>query len=81
MDNYQKSIYVKAKRRGMVELDFVIGFVADNYLTKMQPHELKLFDEFLDLSDELLYKCLMGSEVIPIKYKPIWDLVKGYKKR
>ncbi|MGV3278088.1 succinate dehydrogenase assembly factor 2 [Rickettsiales bacterium LUAb2] len=74
-----KKLYVKAKRRGMIELDLVLGFIADNYLTTMNKTELDIFTELLNTDDDILYKWLMGKEEVPLKFNNIWNIIKQYK--
>lgn len=74
----KKRLYFKAKRRGMIELDLVLGFVADHYLNSFNDEELALFSNLLDTEDNILYQWLFQNKEIPLQYQAnIWPLVKS----
>ncbi len=79
MDNNLKHLYFKAKRRGTLELDLALGYVADNYLPHLSKEDIELFANLLEVDDKILMQWLFYNEPIPLQYdNHIWQLVKKY---
>ena len=75
-----KPLYVRAKRRGLKELDIVLGFVADTYLLNMKDEQIVQFKEFLSQEDSDLFKWIMSTDPIPKHLdNEIWAMVKSFK--
>lgn len=49
-------------RRGMLELDVLLGNFLENAYLKLSPAEQALFVQFLESSDQDLFMWLMGNE-------------------
>ena len=80
MDNKLKHLYFKAKRRGTIELDLVLGYIADNYLATMSEENVNLFAQLLEVDDKLLMQWIFYNQPLPLQYDNyIWQLVKKYK--
>ena len=61
-----------ACRRGMLELDVILGnFLEEQYL-KVSPSEQAIFAQILDSEDQNLYQWLTGSVMTPI---PEWAVL------
>lgn len=79
-NNYLKNLYIQSKRRGMVELDLLIGGFADKHLHKLTLQEANLFEEFLQLDDEFIYRCFLNNAEMHTKFIDIWNKIKlSYK--
>ncbi len=75
-----KPIYVRAKRRGLKELDILLGFVADNYLLSMTEEQISQFVDLLSQEDGDLFKWVMSKEPIPKHLdNGVWKMVKSFK--
>lgn len=75
-----KPLYIRAKRRGLKELDIVLGFVADNYLLNMNEEQLNQFKELLSQEDSNLFKWIMNKEPIPAYLdNDIWKMVRSFR--
>ena len=81
MDDNLKQLYFKAKRRGTIELDLVLGYIADNYLATMSEENVNLFSSLLDVDDKLLMQWIFYNQPVPQQYNNyIWQLIKKYNK-
>ena len=50
-------------RRGMLELDIILGDFFDDHFQELTPHEQQCFIELLENPDPSLYAWLLGQEV------------------
>ncbi|MCL2567073.1 MAG: succinate dehydrogenase assembly factor 2 [Alphaproteobacteria bacterium] len=76
-----KPIYVRAKRRGLIELDILLGYVADKYLLSMSAEQVERFKILLQQEDSNIFKWIMGKEPIPAELdNDIWKMVKSFDK-
>ncbi len=81
MDNHLKHLYFKAKRRGTIELDLVLGYIADNHLLTMSEEHINMFAKLLEVDDKLLMQWIFYNQPVPQEYNNyIWQLVKKYNK-
>ena len=79
-EDYKKKLYMRANRRGIKELDLVLGYVATKYMPLMNDEQIVEFEKFLDLDDGIIYKCLMNQTVRPPEIKEeFWNMVLSYK--
>lgn len=75
-----KHLYIRAKRRGLKELDIVLGFVADTYLAKMSENQIAQFKELLSQEDSNIFKWLMNKEPLPPHLdNEVWKMVLSFK--
>lgn len=65
MDNRRRKLLYRSIYRGMREMDIILGNFARAYLEAMTDKELELYEEVLNITDDVLYKFLRSS-VIPI---------------
>jgi antitoxin CptB len=61
----RKRLAWRASRRGIKEMDIVVGGFADARLSSMSPQELVVFEAILDIPDQFLLSWLTGQEDIP----------------
>ncbi|MDR0483742.1 MAG: succinate dehydrogenase assembly factor 2 [Alphaproteobacteria bacterium] len=74
-----KPLYVRAKRRGLIELDLLLGYVADKYLLTMNEAQVERFKTLLSQEDSHIFKWVMGKEPIPKEFdNDIWEMVKSF---
>ncbi|MBA3660441.1 MAG: succinate dehydrogenase assembly factor 2 [Gammaproteobacteria bacterium] len=66
-----------ACRRGMLELDMILGaFLTEKYLTLTDAHKI-LFVDLLALPDPLLYEWLLGVQVeVHDEFLPLVELIR-----
>jgi succinate dehydrogenase flavin-adding protein (antitoxin of CptAB toxin-antitoxin module) len=81
MEKNLKYLYFKSKRRGTIELDLTLGYIADTYLGNMNKEDQYLFSQLIDVDDKTLMQWLFYNQPVPPQYdNHIWQLVKKYKK-
>ncbi len=74
-----KAIYIRAKRRGMKELDILLGFVADTYLQSMTQEQINRFNLLLAEDDKTILNWLSGKEKLPeIMQNDIWNMLLSF---
>lgn len=79
-EDYKKKLYVRANRRGIRELDLVLGYVATKYMPSMSDEQILEFEKFLDLDDSIIYKYLMNQTPKPEEIKEeFWNMVLSYQ--
>lgn len=77
-DVYIKKLYLQAKRRGTLELDLVLGYIADNFLNNMNKVELKTFENLLNEDEALIIKWINKVEDYPAEYSKIFSQIAIY---
>jgi len=65
LDERRRRILFRAWRRGLREMDLVMGQFADMNLLAMTDPEIDEFESLLDLPDPLILAWVTGSEPIP----------------
>ena len=65
LDERRRRILFRAWRRGLREMDLVMGQFADMNLPAMSDSEIAEFESLLDLPDPLIFAWITGSEPIP----------------
>jgi len=68
LDERRRRILFRAWRRGMREMDLVMGRFADAHLATMSASELDEFERILDLPDPQVLAWLTGAAQIPSEF-------------
>jgi antitoxin CptB len=68
LDARRKRIHFRVWRRGIHELDLVLGRFADAYLAGLSETDLDRLEALLDAPDQLLLAWLTGAEPPPPEY-------------
>lgn len=63
-----KRVHMRSWRRGMKEMDLILGKYADSELAKMSVEHLDEYEVMLDENDQDLYKWVSGAEPTPSEY-------------
>lgn len=58
----RKARLIWQSRRGMLELDIILGRFIEAKLDELDPEQLDMFDELLHCTDPEVFSWLMGSE-------------------
>lgn len=66
-----KRLRMRSWRRGIKEMDLILGGFADNGLADLSDSELDLYDIMLEENDHDLYFWASGQGVIPEKYSTL----------
>ncbi len=60
-----KRLKMRSWRRGMKEMDLILGPYADRYLAEMGAVDLENYDQLLDENDQELYRWITGQGTPP----------------
>jgi len=60
-----KRMAMRSWRRGMKEMDLILGPYADAHLAKMSADQLNLFDKLLEENDQELLPWVLGQRPAP----------------
>ncbi len=58
-------------RRGLLELDLILGRFLEQELAALGPEQMQVFKELLGEADTLLLAWVMGQEEAPGRYQPL----------
>ncbi len=61
----RKKILLRAWRRGIKEMDLILGKYADQEIGRMPEDQLSLFENLLEHSDLDLYSYIIGERSVP----------------
>ena len=68
LDARRRRILFRAWRRGMREMDLVMGHFADREIASMSDADLDAFERLLDVPDPEMLAWIMGEAPIPTAY-------------
>ena len=68
MDPRRKKLRLRAWRRGMKEMDLIMGTFADEHITAMSEAELDEFERLCEEEDQKVYSWISGAEPVPEAY-------------
>lgn len=60
-----KRLSMRSWRRGMKEMDMILGKYSDARLADLGPDDLAAYEALLDENDQTLYKWVSGAEPTP----------------
>ena len=70
LDERRRRILFRAWRRGVLEMDLVMGRFADAHLPMMNENELAEFERLLDVPDPQVFDWIIGGERPPQEFDP-----------
>ncbi|MBU2868493.1 succinate dehydrogenase assembly factor 2 [Pacificibacter marinus] len=73
-----KRLKIRAWRRGIKEMDLLIGGYADAHLALMTPQELDDFEMLMSEHDQDLLAWATGQHAVPAELKPTLDLLLAF---
>ncbi len=65
LENVRKRLAWRASRRGIKEMDIIVGGFADAQLPTMTPQELVTFEALLEIPDQQLLSWVTNQETVP----------------
>jgi antitoxin CptB len=78
LDERRRRILFRAWRRGVREMDLVLGRFADAHLPTMSDDELAEFERLLDVPDPQAFSWIIGAEEPPREFlTPLFARVRG----
>lgn len=69
----RKRLKIRAWRRGLKEMDLLIGGYADDHLGDMSDAELDEFELLMEEHDQDLLSYATGLKPVPVHLKPLLD--------
>jgi antitoxin CptB len=79
LDARRRRARVRAWRRGMREMDLVMGGFADAHLADLAEPELAEFERLLDASDRDVFSWISGELPLPAEHDgPVFRRLKGF---
>lgn len=69
LDPRRRRVHFRAWRRGIREMDLILGGFADRYLDALSGDDLAAFERLLDLPDQDVYRWIRGEEPVPLVHR------------
>ena len=66
-----KRLRIRSWRRGIKEMDLILGGWSDRHLTALTPGELDVYDALLSENDHDLYQWVSGQAAAPARFAPL----------
>jgi antitoxin CptB len=66
-----KRLRMRSWRRGIKEMDLILGRYADTYLTEMSDERWSEYDSLLSENDQDLYAWVTGTQPIPERFSEL----------
>jgi antitoxin CptB len=68
LDERRRRLLFRAWRRGVREMDLIVGRFADACIDAFDDAELDQFDRLIELPNDELYAWIVGDEAIPAEH-------------
>jgi antitoxin CptB len=68
LDERRRKLLFRAWRRGVREMDLIIGRFADAYIDKFDQADLDDFERLIEAPNAELYAWVIGTEAVPANY-------------
>ena len=75
-----KRIRMRSWRRGITEMDIILGGFADARLDSLSAADLDAYEVMLSENDQDLYKWVSGALPMPLAHAPILSIVGDFHK-
>ena len=75
-ENRLKRLVMRSKRRGIREMDLILGTFADRHLAALSPDDLDLYERFLGENDHDLYGWISGQLEAPQEYLALIEMIR-----
>ena len=70
-DTRERRLRMRSMRRGIKEMDLILGRFADDRLGTLDPARLTTYDAMLEENDQELYRWVTGQAPVPDQYAPL----------
>lgn len=70
-----RRLSLRSGRRGLRELDLVLGQFAERHLRRLSPESLVLYEQLLDEDDKCVLDWMTGSPRCPEKYAELIERI------
>ncbi|UWQ16259.1 succinate dehydrogenase assembly factor 2 [Jannaschia sp. M317] len=71
LETRRKRLRIRAWRRGIKEMDLILGGYADEMLAGMEADEIALFEALLGENDHDLFQWVTGQVAAPPRFAPL----------
>jgi antitoxin CptB len=68
LDERRRRLLFRAWRRGVREMDLIVGRFADAYIDKFDAAELDQFERLIEVPNAELYAWIVGNEAVPARH-------------
>jgi len=65
LDERRRRLLFRAWRRGVREMDLIVGRFADAHIDKLDAAELDQFEQLIEVPNAELYAWIVGNETVP----------------
>lgn len=79
-ENRLKRLRIRSWRRGIKEMDLILGTYADSKLASMDQDTLAQFESLLEENDQDLYPWFTGQVQCPAKHQQIFEKIRVAEK-
>lgn len=79
-ENRLKRLKMRSWRRGMKEMDIILGPYADAEIVNLSAEALELYEALLDENDQDLYVWMSGRASIPPEHLEIATIIRDFHK-
>ncbi len=80
-ENRLKRLHIRSWRRGIKEMDIVLGRYSDDMLEKMAEEDLDLYESLLNEMDQDLLRWITGQEPEPEHYSALFTRIKDHARQ
>lgn len=70
-----KRLHMRSWRRGIKEMDLVLGRFSDDHLGEMDDAELDLYEALLSEMDQDMLRWITGQEPVPAPYAALFERI------
>jgi antitoxin CptB len=79
LDPRRRRALFRAWRRGMREMDLILGGFADAHISELGDHDLADFEALMDVADDELFAWIAGREPPESKYRsPVFQSIVAF---
>lgn len=79
-DTRLKRLKMRSWRRGMKEMDLILGGYADTHLLSLSDDQVDGYEELIAEPDQTLYEWVSGKEPAPVKFQAALTLIANHLK-
>jgi antitoxin CptB len=77
-DTALKRLRMRSWRRGMKEMDLILGPFADAELARLSVAEIALYEQLLSENDQDLYRWIAGAGDAPPRFGPLVGRLRAF---
>ena len=78
--NVKKRLKIQSWRRGMKEMDLILGSYIDNNIHILNPNEIADYERLLLQDDQLLFSWFSNEEAVPAELYGIFSKISNFIK-